>query len=69
MIKVQRRPLALAQRMILAGTGSPNPAFQRDTHAAHRSSLEAAWLDLDWPTTTCPMTPNRASRSSGGRIC
>jgi hypothetical protein len=45
-IKVQRRPLALAQRMIVASTSSPTPAFQRGTRAAHRAGYEAAWLDL-----------------------
>lgn len=44
-IKVQRRPLALAQRMIRTGpTGSPNPAFRRDPRLAHRADYEAAWL-------------------------
>jgi hypothetical protein len=47
-IKVQGRPLALAQRMIKTSTASPNPAFRRGTRAAHRADYEAAWLDLDW---------------------
>src|SRR5688572_18818001 len=47
-IKVQRRPLALAEAMAISSTGSPNPAFRRGAHADHRSHLEAAWLDLSW---------------------
>ena len=45
-VRVQRRPLALAETMSLAATGSPNP--RRAEHAEHRSSYQAAWLDLSW---------------------
>lgn len=40
--------------MTLTGALSPNPAFRRSTHAAHRSSLEAAWLDLNWDAYYMP---------------
>jgi hypothetical protein len=47
-LKVHGRPLALAKVMSVAATGSPNPAFRRGTHAAHRADYEAASLDLSW---------------------
>jgi hypothetical protein len=45
-IQVQRRPLALAEAMSVAATGSPNA--RRAEHAEHRSHRQAAWLDLSW---------------------
>jgi hypothetical protein len=42
-VRVQGRLLAVS----LARTGAPNPELRRDTHAVHRSYLQAAWLDLD----------------------
>jgi hypothetical protein len=62
-IKVQGRPLALAQRMILASTESPNPAFRRGTRAAHRADYEAAWLDLNWDAYYAPHGPPAPDRS------
>jgi hypothetical protein len=47
-VKVHGRPLALAEVMSVAATGSPNP--RRAEHAEHRSSCQAAWLDLSWDT-------------------
>jgi hypothetical protein len=63
-VKVQRRPLALAQRMIRTGlTGSPNPAFRRDPRLAHRADYEAAWLDLNWDAYYAPHGPPAPDRS------
>jgi hypothetical protein len=45
-VKVHGRPLALAEVMSVAATGSPNP--RRAEHAEHRSNYQAAWLDLSW---------------------
>jgi hypothetical protein len=45
-VKVHGRPLALAEAMRVAATGSPNPRPAQ--HAEHRSDLQAAWLDLSW---------------------
>jgi hypothetical protein len=61
-VKVQGRPLALAQRMILTATGSPNPAYRRGTRAAHRADYEAAWLDLSWDTYYMPHDPPARTR-------
>jgi hypothetical protein len=62
-VKVQRRPLALAQRMIVASTSSPNPAFRRDTHVEHRAAWEAAWLDLNWDAYYLPHDPPARGQS------
>ena len=45
-VKVHGRPLALARAMSVAATGSPNPGHA--AHSEHRSSYQAAWLDLSW---------------------
>ena len=42
-VKVHGRPLALAEVMSVAATGSPNPR-----RAEHRSNYQAAWMDLSW---------------------
>jgi hypothetical protein len=62
-VKVHKRPLALAQRMVKTSTGSPNPAFRRSPHAAHRSHYEAAWLDLNWDAYYAPHDPPRPGQS------
>jgi hypothetical protein len=46
-VKVQRRPLGLARRMVRTSQSSPNPAFRRATYSAHRAAWNAMWLDLD----------------------
>jgi hypothetical protein len=46
-VKVQNRPLALARRAIVTSTASPNPAYRRPPHTAHRAAWNAMWLDLD----------------------
>jgi hypothetical protein len=46
-VKVHKRPLALARCAIVTSTASPNPAFRRPTHTAHRAVWNAMWLDLD----------------------
>jgi len=56
-VKVQGRPLALAQAMAISSTASPNPAFRRSTHADHRSYWQAAWLDLTWNSYYAPHDP------------
>ena len=45
-VKVHGRPLALAEAMRVAATGSPNA--RSGQHSEHRSHWEAAWLDLSW---------------------
>jgi hypothetical protein len=54
-VKVHGRPLALAETMSVAATGSPNPDYRRGTHSAHRSHYEAAWLDLSWNAYFAPI--------------
>jgi hypothetical protein len=56
-IKVQGRPLALAQAAARASTGSPNPAFRVGAHWDHRSYWQAAWLDLSWDAYFLPHEP------------
>jgi hypothetical protein len=56
-VKVQGRPLALAQAMAISSTGSPNPAARRSAHADHRSYWQAAWLDLSWDSYYLPHDP------------
>jgi hypothetical protein len=62
-IKVQRRPLALAQRMIRTATASPNPTFRRAPRPAHRADYEAAWLDLNWDAYYMPHDPPAPGQS------
>jgi hypothetical protein len=62
-VMVQGRPLALAPRMIKTSNASPNPAFQRGTHAAHRSKFNAAWLDLNWDAYYLPHAPPEPGQS------
>lgn len=60
-VKVHGRPLALAQVMSVAPTGSPNP--RRAEHAEHRSNYQAAWLDLSSDTYFVPiMVPPQESQ-------
>jgi hypothetical protein len=72
---MQRRPLALAEAMSVAATGSPNP--RPAEHSEHRSKYQAAWLDLSWdayfariivPPEESQFTPpdmTRPARASG----